>query len=167
MRLEKSLKRFVMELEHLIETHGWTVYSAALQSPLSYTLGLWREQELPELLMLGVPVPTARVLLNQSAELLVRGEFRLEEGVNVLNIAKNLPVRFRPLTDEQVQRHLSLAIAINKSVPRVWQLVWPDREGRFPGESGCSLEIGAQQDLSLQLGSLQALPGFLKMHPEA
>ncbi len=28
--------------------------------------------------------------------------------------------------------------------PPVWQAVWPDREGRFPGDVACTLSAGAQ-----------------------
>ncbi|MFI6112922.1 DUF4262 domain-containing protein [Kitasatospora sp. NPDC051164] len=31
--------------------------------------------------------------------------------------------------------------------PPVWQAVWPDREGRFPGDAACTLSTGAQLSL--------------------
>ncbi|MQS17451.1 DUF4262 domain-containing protein [Streptomyces kaniharaensis] len=40
-----------------------------------------------------------------------------------------------------------LVRTIYRRNPPVWQAVWPDREGRFPGDAACTLSTGAQLPL--------------------
>jgi hypothetical protein len=111
-----------------------------------YTTGLTGGDH-PELVITGLPADAAHGVLAAAVDV-IRGGTPLVPGRDYEGIAAGFPVRFREVDQDNCTHPLSVTtLYYGKRVPAL-QLLWPDPEGRFPGEPGCDPVMAAVQDIA-------------------
>jgi hypothetical protein len=140
-------------IRQAIEEHGWFVAKippgeSEAEPPFAYTIGLHKQFGHPELIIVGLPLDTMHAILNACGELVRSGE-KLPVDVLVAEILEDYSVRFRTVNERKsYDEHVGYAIWWNegREFPLL-QLVWPDPEGRFPGEKGAAAIVKKQQPM--------------------
>lgn len=95
--------------------------------------------EAPDLLIVGMPPQVGHAILNEAVRLQSAGEIALADGVEIppdVLLAK-YPCRVIRCDPEASEMYGAMNFS-DKEI-EAYQLVWPDPEGRFPGEPGCTL----------------------------
>ena len=112
-----------------------------------FTVGLYHTWKHPEILVMGLPLETAHELLTVAADRVRRGH-RYQEGQNSDDFLVGYPCRLHLIPSGCYQAYLGYALWLysGPDFPAL-QLLWPDREGRFPEDSGYALS-DRQQMLS-------------------
>lgn len=141
------MEDYIAKLDAIIEKHGYAVQSVMDNPPMSYTVGL-TDLRLPELVMVGVPIPSMQAIINeavarmQSTQPFAPGQLQSELA--------NLPLRIDAVHISQVLGRLYMLIGYEKRRQRqvtelkVLQLVWPDRHGRYPDDSDYAMPLSEQ-----------------------
>jgi hypothetical protein len=108
----------------------------------AYSVGLWN-QSLPELIVHGISMQTAMVIINQvAAMMLTTGEVPEDGSIN--RDLFSLPTKFRRVSDQTIKDMMCQTVAAERAIsahPYALQIVWPDREGRFPDDPDFSTEF--------------------------
>ncbi|WP_024794114.1 DUF4262 domain-containing protein [Tomitella biformata] len=146
MNAEQLRKWQEAELQDMLDKiakHGWAVQGVfgdaeTEAAPFAYTVGLTAKR-LPELVIYGLDVGLAGNIVNSAAtQMIERGEFaagqevgRLIKRFDMVAIEVLLPIDLR------------VAAQIYGQV-RAIQLVWPDKEGRFPWQAGYGFPANVQ-----------------------
>lgn len=141
--MQKSINAYLDRVGSMIAQHGHVVVAVgnSPQEYFAYTVGLTPTLGC-ELLTSGLPQSTATSLLNDLAAMLARRLVPDEE--NIHDVAKGLPLRLQthavtdPTRGIDRGKLVSVALRLGYPVRFIRQVVWPDPEGRFPGESGYS-----------------------------
>lgn len=146
----QDMNGYLQHCEELIAKSGWMVQSVIGQPPFGYTVGLSR-RGLPELVMVGLPPKTAHTILNAIARRLVDGACTIEDGKLDHEVLQGFPAIYRKVPPAAVQDHLRVLIALSpaEQPPEVFQVVWPDQMGNFPGDAAADPQMVACQDLAL------------------
>lgn len=130
--------------------HGWSV----LQIPedqdgpgWAFTIGLWHTHGCPELAIFGLDIDTMKDCLNvlgrQAADGWPPDVEREEERGHVID---GDPVMFRVIDPRWYKAFFGTAIAFYRRPPLPFtQVLWGDREGRFPGDPACDPAVGDRQ----------------------
>lgn len=112
--------------------------------PFAYTVGLAMEDH-PELIVFGLPMETAQAILNDLAiERVLKGRKNLTAGQELRDVVKNYPVRLVQVVDSST--HLTVANALFQQEPEpiaALQVVFPDRDGRWPWDPQCSPKVAS------------------------
>ena len=132
-----------------VERHGWHVvhvHPYAGRDPMwSFTVGLPLTWGHPELVVFGLHADTAHAVLGSAVEAIREGR-RYAPGADHDDVLEEHPVRFVPVRRHWYASFLGYAQWFHESDGGfdVLQLVWPDREGRWPWDPACSLPPGTQ-----------------------
>jgi hypothetical protein len=142
-----------------VETHGWhviRVFEDGRSPEFAYTVGLWKSFRHPEIIIIGLPADTAHVILNDAGEAIRSGE-RFVPGMESNAFLEGYPVAFREIPKHLQWPYLGFAYWFYEGadVPAV-QLVYPDRESRWPWEQGVSEGFRAMQPVIAD----EALPSW-------
>jgi len=102
----------------------------------SATIGLYFQFEHPELIVFGLPEEVAEDLLNAVTDAADDGS-RFEHGKNYKDLLVGYPVRFLNIPADRVADYMNTAKWAygDKEFP-VMQLVWPDKQHRWPWQEG-------------------------------
>jgi hypothetical protein len=102
----------------------------------SFTIGLWHSFEQPEVVVFGLPEEVAHDLLNSIADEAAEDKKFLPDTRHE-EVLVGYPVRFVAVPKERYGDYLGSAVWAYESAdfPCV-QLVWPDKQGRWPWEPG-------------------------------
>ena len=131
-------------VDHIICTEGHVVQivrGEEGQMPFGYTVGL-HETGWPEIIIVGADPTSSQAVLNAVVTNLRKSEKRPADGMEISGITEF------PLRLQAVRGKADLWIAVAKkraarinaaSEIEVLQLLWADRNGKFPGEEGCIL----------------------------
>ena len=112
----------------------------------SASIGLWFHYEHPEVIVFGMSDEEAEDLLNAVADAADEGT-SFKPGVNYQDLLVGYPVRFLPLPTDKVTEYLKTAERVYHGVEfPVLQLVWPDKEQRWPWEETRSRPGTARSD---------------------
>lgn len=140
-----------------VDRYGWHVMtvSSAVGEPdepaFAYTIGLQESFGWPELLCCGLETGTMPLLLNNAVDELRATEAVPAEGLILRDVAAGVECKLSPVAQRHLGSHLGSAIwfaryrgedARNVSC---LQLLWPDRDGRFPDEPDCPEAFRAEQ----------------------
>lgn len=111
----------------------------------SFTVGLWHSFEQPEVIVFGLPDEVAHELLNGIADDADDGKQFLA-GQKHDGLLVGYPVRFFALPQERYRDYLGVACWAYEgdAFPAV-QLVWPDKQGRWPWDPGVREGFAAAQ----------------------
>ena len=137
-----------------IEKHGWDalhVFDAQGQrSDFSYSIGFEQTFGHPEIVIFGLRRDVAQTILSDIASHLVNG-VRFEPYERLGNVlGPDLEVQFRPVRDHAFSEYLGRAVQFYGKPFRAWVMIWPDKEGRLPGEPGCKI---TSQDEAVSISS--------------
>tara|TARA_R110002072_G_scaffold174303_3_gene329396 strand:- start:92151 stop:92624 length:474 start_codon:yes stop_codon:yes gene_type:complete len=102
----------------------------------SATIGLWFHFEQPEVIVFGMPEPVADDLLNAVTDAADEGK-RFKHGEDHKDLFVGYSVRFLDVPKEKVADYLGTAQwAYDSTEFPVVQLVWPDKQQRWPWQEG-------------------------------
>ncbi len=123
-----------------IRSHGWHCVMVAPEAEgeeaFAYTIGLAERFGQPEVLVFGLPEASAHALLARCVALAEAGQ-RLAAGERGDLLGGGYRVRLAPLRADRYGEYLGTAFRHYGERPfQALVLLWPDREGRFPGEVG-------------------------------
>lgn len=105
------------------------------QSSRAFTIGLWHTQKQPEIVVLGLPEELAERVLELVIDDIEDGVFCAAEQKRE-GIVHGYPVWFGKVTADQVRALLpEIAHAYGSADVPVLQLVYPDKQGRWPWDA--------------------------------
>jgi hypothetical protein len=138
-------------IRRVIDEAGWWVglMPSHGESPaFAYTIGLYERFGHPEIILFGLAPNSMHGILNHCGAMIQRGQ-RFEVGSSVSGVLDGYEVRFRPVAaPASYMQYLAYGCRhYGDRVFPVLQLVWPDKEHRFPGDVGAGDLMGAQQPL--------------------
>lgn len=135
-------------MRSLLAKDGYVIQDVLGMPPYSYTVGRWENQHQPEIVMIGLRTEDMHIMIRHVVERVRAGELRVELDREIAGVVET-PVRFRLVSQEIVRQHLLAIKSLTESGEAiVWQLVVPDRAGRFPGEEGVDARYEQMQDLA-------------------
>jgi hypothetical protein len=132
-----------------VADYGWAVQvipEDAEGPGFAYTVGLHASYGHPELIVFGLPNDVMQSLLNTCGDRVKGGE-RLTIDARVPDVLDAHDVRFREVRDpESFREHVGYALWYYQGQPfRVLQMLWPDKQNRFPGDAGTEEWLAAAQ----------------------
>lgn len=151
-----------------IARYGWSgifVFdSDADRPPFLYTIGL-TEIDLPEILVVGLPPDIAHGMVISAIKDMLDEGYVPKDGTVTEKVLTGYKVRYRDLDANLARTHYACQAFFyyenfaGPRTPSVIQLVWPDEQGRFPGETDCAGWVADAQTLETPLPDpVRALP---------
>lgn len=126
------MKRFdVPSLNKLIDKHGWIV--TGVPGGALYTVGMMEKFAHPEVAIHGLPPMSANAILRAAVAALDGGS-RFHPDRLQWDIAEGYPTKIVPVSPSNFVDWFGQAFSYHQDDLQMLQLVWPDREGRFPGD---------------------------------
>jgi hypothetical protein len=119
---------------------GWAVVAVAADPAHAFTVGLWHSFDLPELAMFGLQPTDMQVWLNECVRLLRRrGPAAAADGETIdgvlsgyaLMLSEVHPTWREPLFGAVCSYYGTTEVPVR-------QVVWPDRDGRWPWDEAAS-----------------------------
>jgi len=107
------------------------------QAPgFSFSIGMWESFDHPEVVVFGLPDEVAVELLNGVADEVSEGK-TFPAGTKHDGLLQDYPVQFVEVPNAAVREFLATAVWAydGADFPAV-QLVWPDKQGRWPWDAG-------------------------------
>lgn len=131
-----------------VERHGLHIVHVLEEGdlpPFSYTVGLYHTFGHPEVLVYGLPNDSAHSLLNHLASQLREGK-KYVAGGTYSDLLDGFRATFRVVPLAQYREHVGWATWFNERPDfPVLQLIYPDRQGQWPWDSGASDGFRHQQ----------------------
>lgn len=143
--------------DDIIESVGWAVVGVFPTedqpdaAPFGYTVGL-TAHGYPELVIAGLPLQTTHALLNDLAQRVYDKAERFTNGQRVADLVPGYDMVICNGRDTEQIRPTMAYNRYGTGNVRLQQIVWPDREGRFPWEDGYSMPADAQPLLDPSVG---------------
>lgn len=133
-----------------IAAYGWTILAVEETDYLpcfAFTLGLWEQYRQPELICFGLPVQTLQHTLNMAGELVKDGQI-LDPGKSYDDFFERSHACFLQVHPDNLGDYFAYALDYygQDQIPAL-QLVWQDRNGRFPWEEQFEQEFRYRQPL--------------------
>jgi hypothetical protein len=118
-----------------IATFGWHVVQVPEDDEgpgFAFTIGLYKRFQHPELIVFGLPLDTMLLMLNGAGEA-VRAGRTYEGGQSSDDLLEGYACTFRPVPSKHYEEFLGYArwYYDGDDFPTL-QLIWPDREHRYP-----------------------------------
>ena len=133
-----------------IEKFGLTVIIIEATDYLpsfAYSIGLWQKFKHPEIISFGFTTETLHGIINNAADIVKDGA-PIETGKDYTNIFETGKATFIKIDPLNISDYFGYAIDFynTKDFPAL-QLVWTDRNNKFPWESGFEEEFRYKQPL--------------------
>ena len=134
------------EIAQSVAKHGWHAVDVNDASPpFVYTCGLMTTFDHPELIILGLDSREAYSVLAIMVEELRHGHSFANPG-SYDGILEGRPIAVRKVHATQREMYLGYAMGHcrlmgNSGGLRARQVFWPDKQGRFPFDVGCDLDV--------------------------
>ena len=133
-----------------IKKYGWTVMLIEATDYLpsfAYTVGLWKNYNHPELICFGLTTKSLHSSLNVGGELVKDGH-KLQVGRDYDDFFENGIAQFIQVDPRSLQDYFGYALWFNeKSDFPALQLVWTDRNNRYPWDADFEEEFLYRQPL--------------------
>lgn len=138
-------------IQSAVRGHGWAVQLIAPgddEPGFAYTVGLFRSFGHPELIVFGLPDEVAHAVLNEFGER-ARAGAELRSGDRIPEVLEHYDVLVRGVRHaESFRCHVGYALSFYQGAEfPLLQVVWPDKEGRFPGDADAAEFLAASQPL--------------------
>jgi Domain of unknown function (DUF4262) len=137
---------------HDIEEYGWSCIGVFRSEedpegfePFSYSVGFFLHNEHPELIVVGLPNETAHSILWTLYNRISAGE-RFQAGDSISGVIQGFDVRLRAMPADGRPLNVARSYFELDELPAL-QVIWPDEDGRFPGEEGCNENYERMQDI--------------------
>jgi hypothetical protein len=117
--------------------------------PFAFSIGLALNYGQAEIIIFGMAPSKAATIINIVRDDAAKGK-KYVDGEVSSDILVNGKVCFIEVPLQLYDQYLGTAIWFYRKSPRPFpclQLVWPDRAGRFPWETGCDADIKRDQPL--------------------
>lgn len=155
MQIEKlhncrDINELLLQTSLNIEKFGLQVIQVQASSYLpsfAYSTGLWQSYKHPEVICFGLSIELMHQLINDVANLIRQGEeFTIRKSYS--NIFQNTNAAFLKVAPENIGDYFSLGMRHygNDEFPAI-QLVWTDRNNKFPWENDFEEEFFYRQPL--------------------
>lgn len=113
----------------------------------AYSIGLWQTYNHPEIICIGLRINTMHEIINDVADLIKNGH-SIEPNKPYIEIFENNKAIFLKVDDRNLGDYFGTAIDFyNASDFQALQLVWTDRNDRFPWEADFEEEFIYKQPL--------------------
>ena len=124
-----------------------TVNGSNYSPSFAYSIGLFETYKQPEIICFGLPNKLVHEIINDIADLIQNGE-KIRTHTNYDNIFENSRAEFLPVNQSNIADYLNAALNYydTKEFPAV-QLVWTDRNDKFPWEDNFEEEFRFDQPL--------------------
>lgn len=111
------------------------VYGTDYSPTFAYSIGLYHTYKHPEVICFGLPGDLAHAIINDIAILIKDGE-KIEASKNYTNIFKSARAEFLEVDERNIPDYFGTALNFYQSerFPAL-QLIWTDRNDRFPWEA--------------------------------
>lgn len=157
-----NMSRSELRILAAIDANGVHIESVAAvgdQPAYSYTVGMTYSFAAPEILVFGLEAEVAADLLNAVADEAADGK-TFAAAQELRGLVDNYPVRFLAVPQAQLAALLPVAGWANEGDKfACLQLVWPDKQGRWPWQAGVREGFAALQPV---LGQTQGDLGQAK-----
>ncbi|MEU3501591.1 DUF4262 domain-containing protein [Streptomyces hundungensis] len=121
----------------------WIFDADGVSEAFAYTVGLGvRPGRAYELACTTLPAELACSVLNNAAAQLVTDDADPVEGLELDDVLEGLPVRLRRAQDTSEFTGIRARLG---EQPPVWQVLFPDRRGRFPGDAQYNAALTPQR----------------------
>lgn len=135
---EKDKREFNRKLKRdvttIIKRHGWQItgVGADKHNPsFAYTTGL-TNYELPELIVVGLPMQTAKIFLNRFGTEMADGKkFELNKPYFGYSSNDDYPSAFIEVSEESKAEYMTLTYKFYNQF-EAWQFIWCDTRGNLP-----------------------------------
>lgn len=133
-----------------IEKFGWKVMLLEATDYLpsfAYTVGLWKNYKHPEIISFGLTTKTLHLILNDAGGIAKSGR-TIEVDKNYDDFFENSNTQFVNVDSRNIADYFGQAINFYKTIdfPAI-QLVWTDRNNKFPWENDFEKEFEFRQPL--------------------
>ncbi len=146
------------EIRRSVVEHGWAAVAVDSVPPFTYTVGLWRLADHPELIITGLPADTAKRVLDHAVQGVREGR-PIRAGTVVDGLIGTYPAAAREVDAARLPE-LAFAVDLYQGPGfKAIQLVWPDRAGSFPWHARASSDYLEAQPLLFSTSRLGRLFG--------
>ena len=102
--------------------------------PFAYSIGLWEKYHQPELICFGLPEGLGHAIINDVAEMVKNGE-NIRANTDYTEIFKDAKATFLEVDQRNIKDYFGAAINYyNNSDFQALQLIWTDRQNKYPWE---------------------------------
>lgn len=141
-----------------VAKYGWHIVMVSSKvgepelPPFAFTIGLEATFDWPELLVYGLGTDILAAVLNSAVGELKERQTRPVAGLVLRDVLEGFECRLAPMAERHHREHLGFAYWFArhrgaKPELRCLQLLWPDRNGRFPDEPECGVGVKELQPL--------------------
>lgn len=116
----------------------------------AFSLGFYANYNHPEIIVFGLPPQIAQQLLNIAAVAVAGAKIRYATYKPYDDLAEGMKVAFVPVARQHYPTYLGYAGWFYESTGPgfpVLQMVWPDKQGRLPWESGYDISYAKFQPM--------------------
>jgi hypothetical protein len=135
------------KLENNISQYGWTVINVLGdedEKSYSYSVGFHKSFNHPEIVISGLDGEVASQIINSIGDAIKNGEV-YKPSIKYSGILSNFPCEFHAVNSQVYDYLFGKAQWLYKSeFYEVYQMLYPDKTGKFPWDEGYSMTI---QDL--------------------
>ncbi|MFE2915242.1 DUF4262 domain-containing protein [Kitasatospora indigofera] len=144
-------KRWASAMAH-VQEHGWQVIGVGGGGDVpdwAFTVGLWHSHRIPEIAMFGLDLHGLMHWVGDAATLLRDGAPR-EPGTLLPDVVEGYRLRLQSVDNSWYRPLFGTAGGFYRQAPvPILQMVWPDREHRWPSDEQASPGCRAQPNLLL------------------
>lgn len=115
--------------------------------PFTYSVGFRGHDKHPEVIVIGLQAEVAHAIIGALYERVAAGE-KFEVGDRVSELIQGYEMECREVPPDGAPLNVARRYYGLDNLPAL-QLVWPDKEGCFPGEDGFDPEFERLQDIAL------------------
>jgi hypothetical protein len=120
-----------------IKKSGWQIIYVFDQRPFAYTIGLTKNFGHPEVIISGLPSDFSASILNTIASKIKNEGFVWNTSIPYPFLFARFPAVFRSVDSLHIPEYFRWACRFYGSEPfQALQCLWPDTNGKFPGEPG-------------------------------
>jgi hypothetical protein len=123
------------------------VNSTGYSPSFAYSIGLWETYKHPEIICFGLPNDLGHAIINDVAEIIKQG-LTLKINENYADIFKDSRAEFLKVDERNIENYFGVALEHYKDEKfNALQLVWTDRNDKFPWEQNFEEEFIYKQPL--------------------
>lgn len=136
---DERLDQMMVKFRVAIDDVGWAALGVFPEGPgeptFTYTIGLTETLQHPELIVYGMHYKQAHAILYSAIEMIKKEGIIMIPGERYPEVVRDYDVMVKYVEDEE-SRPLNMATRFYDHPVIAMQLLWPDKNGKFPGEEG-------------------------------